>query len=144
MSLPRLKGQQVEIRFIKGGKIWQAYTNIVSYSVRPKLRVLEQGFLGETTNRHDEVFDGATGNISFHCDRKEAETLIQDVIDRAKGDIATFAINIVETNYYPGGDTVKFIYPDVKISDPEKNASGRGDYVTLGFTWSVDNRKLLS
>jgi hypothetical protein len=80
----RLKGQEIQIQATAGGALVDALTAVASFSDTMKMRKLEEGFLGEVTNRHDSVFDGWDGGFEMQVHSSAWMTLQAQVQAKAK------------------------------------------------------------
>lgn len=139
----RLKGQEVEVRVIRAGSIEQSLTDVVSFEFSPKLEIKTQGYLGETTDRHDDVYAGCTGKMTLHLEGSKAQKFVRDVIDRARRRITTFKVNILATVSFPDGETQRVLFPDCKFGNPPTSLGGRSDYVSMTLDFACDDYKVL-
>ena len=57
----RIKGQEVTVRFVQDGQVKAELNDIRSFEVGMQLEVLKEGYLGEFTDRRDDVYRGVTG-----------------------------------------------------------------------------------
>ena len=62
----RIKGQETEISMVVDGVVMSATTTIRTLEIAAKTEIKEEGYLGETTNRYDEIFNGVRGHIDRH------------------------------------------------------------------------------
>ena len=80
----RLKGQELEIRILVDGVLQDAFTAQVSFDDSIKTELKEQGYLGEKTNRHDEVYNGTDFNLKMHVESNKWMTFQKLITDRAQ------------------------------------------------------------
>jgi len=139
----RLKGQEVEVRLIKSGSIEKSLTDVVSFEFNPKLEIKSQGYLGETTDRHDDVYGGCTGKLTLHLERSAAAAFVRNLIERARRRLPSFAVNILATVSFPDGETLRVLFPDCKFGAPPTSFGGRSEYVTLTLDFACDDYKTL-
>lgn len=139
MAEQRLKGQEVQVQVIQGGQLSDAFTAVASFNDNMKMEVLEQGFLGETTNRHDDIFNGFEGTLSMQVSNQRWMTFQASIKARAKREQPDIVFNMVRTDFYPNGDTPSRTYQDVKFGAEPSNIASRGDYVTVDIPFSCDD-----
>ncbi len=78
----RIKGQDVNLTLTVNGALKKSVTDIKSLELTSQLSILTEGYLGETSNRRDSIFNGVKGKIEFHLE----DPAILDVIrDRERG-----------------------------------------------------------
>ncbi len=143
MSL-RIRGEQVQVKVIKGGKdILLSERAVVSLEYTPKQEIMEQGFLGETTNRHDEVYKGCSGTLTLQFSDKSVNKFIRDLNDRSRRAVAQFKVNITAVENYPDGDVGKLLFPDVKFGGQAKSYGSRDSYGQITLPWACDDYKVL-
>ncbi len=70
----RIKGQEIEVRLIVDGVLQSTLTDIRSFEVTPKLEKLEEQYLGETTMRYDEIFNGLVVHDATNAVTKRVES----------------------------------------------------------------------
>jgi len=139
----RILGQDTEIRIIMNGGVEESLTDVMSFSTTDKLEIKEQGYLGETTNRHSQVYSGTSGDISFHLEKGAAFKFKQNLIDRARRKVGYFKVNVLSTFIFPGGDTFRILFPDIQVGSPKVEDSKREDFVAMSFSWACDSPKSL-
>lgn len=135
----RLKGQEVEIRYVRDGNIDDAFKAIASFDDALKFDLKVQGYLGETTERHDEVYNGVSGSCKMHVQSKLWMTFQQAIKDRARRVTPGTVINIVRTDFYPNGESATRIYPDVHFGEMPSSVPSRQEYVEVSFTFGCDD-----
>lgn len=138
MADQRIKGQEVQIQLIQGGQVLAAFNAIGSFSDTQKSEKIEQGYLGETTNRHDDIFNGFDGNFNFHMENSAWTQFAIAVRARQRRQQPDLVFNIVRSDLYPNGETFTRTYPDVKFGPLPNNIGGRGDYVEGTIDFSSD------
>lgn len=141
----RIRGEQVQVKVIKGGKdALLSERAVVALEYTPKQEIMEQGFLGETTNRHDEVYKGCSGTLTLQYSDKSVNKLIRDLNDRSRRATgASFKVNIVAVENYPDGDVGKLLFPDVKFGGQVKSYGARDSYGQITLPWACDEYTVL-
>lgn len=133
-----MKGQAVEVQVLRSTGIEDSLGDVVSFDTEDKLEIKEQGYLGETTNRHDDVYNGTTGSMTMHMQKAKAMQFRMDLIERARRRTPWFKVNLKASFNYDNGDVFRVSFPDVKFGTPKVSAGARADYVTLTFNWACD------
>lgn len=138
MAQQRIKGQEVSILISQDNDLQTELTDIQNFNIELDIELLEQGYLGEGNNRHDEVFKGAKFDFEMHTHSQDIFTLAQAVLDRARRKSPNIVFNIVATLSYPNGDTPVVTLPDCKFGAIPINVPGRTEYVKVKIQGAVD------
>lgn len=125
----RLKGQDISVRVIQASNVVNSIDSISTFNDNVALELKEDGFLGETVNRFDEILNGYGGDFEFHVHRGDWNTLVQAVTDKAERRTPDVQFNVVRTDFYANGDTVTYTYEDVHWGPIPTSVASRGDYV---------------
>lgn len=135
MANQRIKGQEVEVMVVVDGRALSTVTDVRSFEVGPQLEIKREGYLGETTDRRDEIFNGVTGRMELHFENQDIFGLFTAVVDRARRRTPGVKINIKATLNFPGGDRPRVLINDAFFGPFPINFAGRGDYgaVTVDF-----------
>lgn len=133
-----MKGQSTEVRVLKDGNRETSLADVVSFETEDKLEIKAQGYLGETTDRHDEVYSGTNVTLTMHMQRASAFRFKQDLIDRARRRIPAFKVLIQSSFEFDNGERHRIQFPDVKFGTPRISSGARADYVTLTLNGSCD------
>lgn len=131
----RLKGQETEVILVVNGNPQATITDVRSFEIAAKTEVLEEGYLGETTDRYDEIFKGTRGRIELHIENEDILALFAEIIDRARRRTPGTQINIKTTLNFPNGDRPLVMVNDAFFGELPLNFASRSDYgtVTLDF-----------
>lgn len=135
----RIKGQEVTVLFTQDDQLLDTLTDIKDFEYEPKLEIKEEGYLGEKTNRHDEIFNGIKGNFTMHIHRQQWFTIQAAIIARAKRETPDVVFNITAVLAFPDGTTPNVVFPDVKFGAQTTTISSRGDYVTIKAEFACDD-----
>lgn len=133
----RIKGQEVSVLVTMDGELQAEITDIQNFGITLQLELLQQGYLGETSDRYDEVFKGAKFDFEMHTHSQDYWTLVASIIDRARRKTPNLVFNIVATLSYPNGDTPTVTLPDVSWGPSAVNAPARADYVKIKMEGGV-------
>jgi hypothetical protein len=134
----RIKGQETTILFVRGGVLEEELTDTVDFEFEPKLELKEQGYLGEFTNRHDEIFNGVkfTGTIHLHSNlwfRFQSA-----IVARAQRLQPDLVFNISTVFSFPNGTSEIVLIPDAKFGAQPLSIKSRGDYVSVKLEGAAD------
>lgn len=136
MADQRLKGQEVEVRVVQDGALSDAFPAIAVFNDTMKFEKKEEGYLGETTNRYDEIFNGFDGTLEMHVSNQRWMEFQSQIKARAKREQPNIVFNLVRTDFYPNGDTPRRTYRDVAFGPQPTAVASRGDYVRVTIDFS--------
>lgn len=139
----RIKGQETELLVIRDGAPVRSITAVREFELTPMLDILSEGYLGETTERKDEVYKGINGSFEVHMESGDVFELERAVIDRARRRTPGLKINIKTTLRFPGGDRKRVLISDVSIGNPNTRASGRAEYLTKRFEFAASDYQVI-
>lgn len=135
----RLKGQEVSIRIVTDG-VTEELNTFSNFNDEIALELKEAGYLGEVTNRFDEILNGYGGDMELNLQKASWLTLTQRIRDRAQRRTPGTVFNIVRTDLFPNGDSIMFIYKDVSWGPVPTSVSSRGDYVKPKLQFKCSER----
>jgi hypothetical protein len=139
----RIKGQEVEVLLLLNGEPVSSTTAIQSFSVEQQLEVLAEGYLGETTNRRDEVFNGVAGSMTLHMDDPDVFNVVQAIVDRATRREAGTIINIKAALAFPNGELKRVLVEDCFFGSIPMEFGSRTDYGTLNLDFEAAQLRYL-
>jgi len=125
----RVKGQDISVRVINAGVVVGSIDSIASMNDNIALELKEDGFLGETANRFDEILNGYGGDFEFQVHRGDWNNFTKAITDKAERRTPDVQFNVVRVDYYPNGDTVTYTYTDVHWGAIPTSVASRGDFV---------------
>jgi hypothetical protein len=134
----RIKGQETTILFVRGGVLEDTITDTSDFEFEPKLELKEQGYLGEKSNRHDEIFNGAKFSGTIHVHTQDWITYQSAIISRAQRVTPDVVFNISTVMEFPNGDTPTILLPDVHFGAQPISVRSRGDYVSVKLEGASD------
>lgn len=139
----RLLGRDVQVRIAKGGVPQTTITAIKSMTFEVVVRSLEEGYLGETGVRLDDIYDRVGGTLVVHPEHPEVLQLQKAIADRA---IARKAgedqISITFRCTWPGGQVAKVIIPEVVFDTIPFAVGARDSYVEATLTFKAEKYSL--
>ena len=136
----RLRGQEMEIRFVRNGNPELTITAVSSFEDTLKFEKSQDGFLGEVTDRYDNIFKGVDGKLEFQVSNAsylQLQTAIKLQAQRKQPDTV---INIIRTDYFANGETAILTYPDCKFGPMPTTAGSRADFVKVSTDFSCSDR----
>jgi hypothetical protein len=140
----RLRGQEIQIRVIRNGRIEQTLTAIKDFTWTPKFDILREGMVGETTDRRDDIYRGVAVELTFQPESKDAWTLIQLFIDRAQRRTAqaNARLDVSFVAELPNGQRPRVTIPDLKTGDTPFRVPARDQYVDIKLSLEADTCKI--
>lgn len=139
----RIKGQEVEVRLIVNNALRDQITDVRSFEVAIQLEVLSEGYLGETTNRRDDVHTGVRGRIELHFENDDILTLAQEITDRARRRTPGTTITIKATLAFPAGVRRQVLIENVFFGEIPFSAGSRTDYVSTTLDFEAERLRFL-
>ena len=80
----RVRGQEVSVQVVQNGKIVAELTDVKSFDVEFQMDVMKEGYLGEFTDRRDDMFKGISGKIEFHIENNAPFDFINAIVQRSQ------------------------------------------------------------
>lgn len=131
MAAARLLGQNTSVIIIQDSAPLQEISCIKSFSFTYELEIKDEGYLGETTNRKDSVFNGIKMDMEIHTNNNKVFNLIKSAIDKARRRTPGVRINVKTSLTWPNGDVARVTFPDVEFGAFPVNIGGRNEYVSI-------------
>lgn len=130
----RVRGQENIITIIRDGVLVTRITTIQTAEFTPRFNTQEEGYLGETTIRVDQMFNGVNVKITGHLESPEWFELIKDFRDKAaRRTGGTVRVDLATTFIFPTGEVKTFSIPDIAVSDMQTTTGSREDYVEFSM-----------
>lgn len=142
MPSQRIKGQEVTILVTRDGALEAELTDITQCEFSYQFEKKSDGYLGEKTNRHDEVFMGIDGNLTMHIHDGSVFDFIQAVKDRAQRVTPDLVFSISGIFQFPNGEVRTLSVDDAKFGAVPISTNSRGDYVEVKFDFSADDARV--
>lgn len=143
----RIKGQEVAIRLSVGGDVQNTITAIRDFNVQLDVELTDEGYLGETTNRKDEIFNGISGAFTVDPESQDL-ILLSDFVKRRAQRRAdaplSRTINATVRFNFPNGDAPLVLVPDMKFGPMNIQVPDRGSYVSEPFSYATSDWKVIS
>lgn len=142
----RIKGQEVRLTVVSPDGTEDAVNQggIKSLSLEFKMDILSEGYLGETTERKDDIFKGVAGRCEFHLDRQGYFQLIEKIKSRSQRRTADgVRFQIIATLSMPNGERPRVLLDDIFFASPKLDVASRDDYVTGSFDFEAPDGRFL-
>lgn len=136
----RLKGQDISVRVIRAGVVEASIDSLSTFNDNIALELKEDGFLGETVNRFDEILNGYGGDFEFQVHRGDWNLLTKAITDRASRRTPDVQFNVVRTDFYPNGDSCIYTYENVFWGPIPTSVASRGDFVKPRMEFRCSSR----
>lgn len=140
----RCKGQDVSVMVVVGNEPKLTVRSIRSFEITAQMEIIKEGYLGETTDRRDEVYRGVAGRMELHFESADAVKLIETIRSRARTRGAGAQINIQATLAMPNGDTPVILIPGASFGAIPLGFGSRSDYGAITLEFESDDFKVLS
>ena len=134
----RIKGQEVVVQIIRAGKLEAELTDIQGFNVEDMFEIKAEGYLGETTNRQDYLYNGTKGDLEMHLHSKDWFLFRKAMRDKARRITPNVEFNIIATLNFPNGDTPTITLPNVSFGALPHNIPSRGEYVKVKLDFACD------
>jgi hypothetical protein len=133
----RIKGQEVQIIIVRDGSLEDTLTDIQNFNMEDDFELIGKGYLGEPTDRYDEVYKGTKFDFEIHTHSQDYLTFTKAIRDRAKRVTPNTVVNITAVFNYPNGDAPTRLLPDCHFGPIGDKTQSRGDYKTGKFQGAV-------
>ena len=131
----RAMGKSVQVRVLRNGSIVTEITAIKSLTMTTNQRIITEGYLGESTQREDEIADDISLSFSAAPEGPQILLLQQMIYDRAT--VRVFNHEKVSMTYrvsFPSGQIARVTVPDLFFDPIPLAMSGRDAYLDVSFT----------
>lgn len=139
----RIAGQDTEITVVVDGKPILNITAVKSFDVTWKMSTKSEDYIGETSPRKDDFFEGLSGRIEIDVEGIEALQLIETIKTRAQNRRSSTKIAIKSTLQFPDGVRAIINIPNTFYSDIPLGFASRTDYGRLTLSWEAPNGKIV-
>lgn len=146
MALQRIKGQEVEVRLIVDNQLVANLTEVKSFEMSLQTEILKEGYLGETTDRRDEVFRGITGKMDLHMTSGAMFDLLTTIANRAqrRQPNTNTKINVKVAFNFPNAPKRIAVINNLFFGEMPINTGGRTEYVSVSLSFEADEIQFIS
>jgi len=138
----RLKGQEVEVRVTRAGSVENAIAAIGTFNDQVMLETKQDGFLGELTDRFDDIMRGYGFDLEFQVSEAAWIDFQEAMIARSQRLTPDVVFNVIRTDFYSNGDTLIITYMDVKFGAQPTTIASRGDFVKVKLEGKCSQRSV--
>ena len=143
MAAQRIRGQEVETLVVVAGQTVDSIAAIKSIDIDFQLDLLEEAYLGETTNRYDSIFKGVKGKAETHFSDRGVFAFTRAIIDKARRRVGGLTINIKTTFNFANGDRARVLLPNVEFGTIPFKTGSRSDYVTMSLDFACSDGQVI-
>lgn len=135
----RIKGQEVTWSIIGPTGDEDSVDAIADGTVTFESETLSEGYLGESSERQDDIFRRVTFALTIHLPRADYFNLIRRIVDRQQRRTpATEVFNLVMANAFPNGERGRLLLPDIKFGEIPLEVGARDEYVSSTINGATD------
>ena len=127
----RLKGQETSILITQGGQLQSTLSDIQNFGMEAEFELISKGYLGEKTNRKDEIYNGCKFDMELHIHTQDWFTFQLAIKNRAQRNTPDVVFNITTVLQFPNGQTPTILIPDCFFGAHPMKIGSRGEYVSL-------------
>jgi hypothetical protein len=140
----RIKGQEVRVVMVAPSGTVTALSDVQNFEMEPMTEILSEGYLGETTERKDDIFKGARGKMDVHMETQDYFRFAQEVIDRSQRRTPAAArFNVIATLAFPNGERPRVLLEDIFFGPLPTNVGARDEYVSASVDFECSNIRYL-
>lgn len=142
MPEQRILGQDVIVTPFLGGVPQEAVTDIKNFEIAIQLEVIKEGYLGQFTDRRDDVYRGVRGSFEINFATTSALAFCSAITARARRQGANTKIVIQAALLMPNGDAPILITEDTFFNEIPIGFGGRTEFGTIRFDWESDDFRI--
>lgn len=140
----RLKGQSVTVNMVSTTNgVETSFLDVGSVEAQFDREILSEGYLGQTTQQKDDIFNGVSGTITFHSRTADTMGLIERINLASKDRLPGEQFNIVAKFAFPLGGSRLVSIPDAKFGNIPINTSDRQSFVEFRLEFAADDATIL-
>lgn len=144
MPQQRIKGQEVSIAITVDGALQTQIDTIQSAEIEFELDLLEEGYLGETSDRVDSVFKLIRIQITGHTNSQAYIELADAIAARAQRRAGGLVrVDLVGSFAFPNGDFPSIVIPDVFFEGIPFNIGARDEFVEFTLSGKASDYALI-
>ena len=139
----RLRGQEVSVQVVQNGALLADISDVKSFEVEFQLDVMAEGYLGEFTDRRDDMFKGIPGKLEFHIETGAPFDLVNAIVQRAQRRVPGTQFNVQSTVRLANGQRKRIVINDLYFGSVPFNVASRTDYVTYSLSFEAGEGKFI-
>jgi hypothetical protein len=127
----RIKGQEAQLLLVMNNVPQLTTTDFKELELVLVFDRLQEGYLGETADRLDEVFRIVRGSMSLNVENQDFLSVMQAVYDRARRRIPGSQINLKTALQFPNGQRPRIIVKNLFFGEMPFSFASRSEYGVL-------------
>ena len=132
----RIKGQEVVLSFTNPAGDQDGLEDVSSFEAELDIETLQEGYLGETADRYDEIYHGVSGQAELHVETADYFRFQERVQDRAERRTPSGGTFSATSSFaFPNGQRVRLTFEDIFFGALPIRVPARGEYVTVTVQW---------
>jgi len=135
----RIKGQEIELLIVQDNVPLTSIGDVRSLEIAAKIETLQEGYLGETTDRYDAVYKGFRGRMELHFENGDVLDFIRTLIDKARRRVPGVRVNVKATFAFPGGGRKRLLLKDLSFGEIPISFGSRTDYGTISLEFAGED-----
>ncbi len=139
MADQRVKGQEVNVLFVRASVLEQSLTNVQDASFEVEFEVITKKYLGNKSDTKDDIYNGIKGDYTLHLHNQEWFDYLAAIKDRAQRRTPDVVFNITAVLAFPNGQTPSILVPDIKFSGVPIKMGSRNEYVEIKHAWEAED-----
>lgn len=143
MPEQRILGQDVIVTPFVGGVPQQALTDVRNFEIAIQTEVLREGYLGQFTDRRDDIYRGIRGSFENHFSSRAALDMVVAITNRARRVGTDVAIVIQAALIFPNGDRPIIVTQDAFFNEIPIGFGSRSDFGNIRFDWESDDFRVI-
>ena len=133
----RIKGQEVTVSMSGPEGVEEGLEVVQSFNAEFMFELLQEGYLGETADRFDEIYKGVSGDMEIHMESGKWSDFTLKIQDRAsRRDGAAGEFTATATFAFPDGSRRRLVFNNIFFGAMPITAGARPDYVSATLTWN--------
>jgi len=134
----RIRGQETSVLIVRDGALEASLVDVRNFNFAHQLEIQSQGYLGEKSERKDEIYKGVKGSMELHLHNQEFIAFEQAILDRAQRNTPDVIFNITSVLSFPNGQTPTFLFADVKFGEIPHDFPDRAEYVSVKLDFECE------
>ncbi len=138
----RIKGQEVSLSFTQPDGDAEGLEDVTSFEWELQMEILREGYLGETTDRRDDIYRGVSGRMEMHMEAQAFFAFQQQVQDRAeRRSPAAGVFNATASFAFPNGQRPRITFENIFFDAQAMRSADRGSYVAVTVPWECERAR---
>lgn len=138
MPSQRLRGAETSILIVRDGQLEDTLTDVRSFNFEFELEIQSMGYLGEKTERKDEIMKGVKGDLELHLHSQQWFAFVNAILARSARETPDVVFNITSVLSFPNGQTPSVTLADVKFGAIPHSTASRDDYVSTKLDFACE------